>query len=249
MQIIFNDNDEGAGDEELLYDQFSNHMTIGASAINPDAALEIKSVNGALLLPRLNTDQRNALNASEGMLIYNTDVQKFQGFVGDSGITTVAFSEVSTATFFIGNDGVDIAYVAQTFTPLQTGLLEQIEFNVSSLTPGFPLVMELYEGNTPGFGNYFGQQNLLVSSLGWNTVSFPPTFMLQSGQVYHFILKPSIISNEFLGVLQSNVDPPGEHAGGTLFSYDGVTYNPSLMDDLDFRVKSVVNTQGWVDLH
>lgn len=251
MQITFNDNDEGAGDAELLYDKETNHMTIGASPVNPDAALEIKSVDGALLLPRMTTAQRNALNPSEGMVIYNTDVQKFQGFVGDSGVTSVAMSEVSAATYFVGNDGVNIDYVAQTFTPQFIGYLQNFEFNVSSLSPGYQVTVELYEGSTPGSGFYFAQQNITVNSLGWNTVEFPPGFLLSPGTTYHFILKPTIVSSDFIGILQSNVIPPGEHAGGTLFAYNAVsdTFEPSIEDDMDFRVNALINTQAWVDLH
>lgn len=250
-QITFNDNDEGAGDDELLYDKESNHMSIGAPAINPDAALEIKSVSGALLLPRMTTAQRNALNSSEGMVIYNTDVQKFQGFVGDSGVITVAMSEVSAATYFVGNDGVNIDYVAQTFTPQFIGYLQSIEFNVSSISPGYEVIVELYEGNNPGLGFYFGQQTVTVNSLGWNTVNFPTGFLLAPGTTYHFIIKPAIVSSDFIGILQSNSSPGGEHAGGTLFAYDAVsgTFEASLADDMDFRINALINTQAWVDLH
>jgi hypothetical protein len=226
-------------------------MTIGASTINPDAALEIQSSNGALLLPRMTTAQRNSLHASEGMIIYNTDVQKFQGFVGDSGVIAVAMSEVSAATFFIGDDGVNRAYVAQTFTPQFTGYLQSFEFNVSSLSPGYQVIVELYEGNNPGTGFYFGQQNITVNSLGWNTVDFPGGFLLSPGTTYHFILKPALISSDFIGILLSNGSPPGEHTGGTFFAYNPLsgTFEPSLADDMDFRVNALINTQGWVDLH
>lgn len=251
QQVIFNDNDEGAGDPEFLFDKTSNHIAVGATTINPNAALEIKSVSGALLLPRMTTQERNAIDGSEGMLIYNTDIQKFQGFVGDSGTITIAISEVSAATYFVGNDGINIDYVAQTFTPFFPGLLQTFEFNVSSLSPGFQLTVELYEGDTPGTGFYLNGQVINVNSLGWITVNYPPTFLLNPGTTYHFILKPAVVSENFIGVLRSNGGPIGEHDGGTLFSFNSATgtFNPSLLDDLDFRVKALVNTQGWVNLH
>lgn len=184
-------------------------------------------------------------------MIYNTDTQKFQGFVGDSGIIVVAGSEISQATYFVGNDGVNEDFAAQTFIPQFPGYLDQFDFKVSSLSPGFQLTVELYEGATPGSGFYFGQENVIVNSLGWNSVTFPPTFYLSPGHVYHVILKPTIVSSDFLGILQSNSSPPGQHVSGTLFSYDQSTgeYEPSANDDMDFRVKSLINTQGWVDLH
>jgi len=251
QQIVFNDNDEGAGDPELLYDQQTNHMALGATEINPNAALEIKSVSGALLLPRMTTEQRNQIQATEGMLIYNTDLQKFQGFVGDSGTTVTAMSEVSAATYFVGDDGVNVDYVAQTFRPQFSGILQSFEFNVSSLSPGFELTIELYEGDNPGTGFYLTQQVTSLNALGWNAITFPPNYLLTPDFVYHFILRPTNVSDDFIGVLRSNGDPMGEHAGGTLFSYNSVTgeFNPSPADDMDFRVNCLVNTQGWVDLH
>ncbi len=113
------------------------------------------------------------------------------------------------------------------------------------------MIVELYEGVTPGSGFYFGQQTITVNTLGWNLVTFPPTFFLNPGHVYHVILKPAIVSSDFIGILQSNNSPPGQHAGGTLFAYNQATgeFEPSLNDDIDFRVKSLINTQTWVDLH
>ena len=250
-QVIFNDNGEGGGDPQFLYDKETNHLALGSDQVNPNAALEITSTDGALILPRMTTVQRNALTPSEGMLIYNTDLQKFQGYVGDSGVVNVAFSEVSTATYFIGDDGVNIEHVAQTFTPLFPGDLESLEFNISSISPGYQLTIEFYEGDTPGEGLLFYSHNTIVNSLGWNTISIPAGYGLQPDTVYHFIIRPTVVSSEFIGLLQSNGDPPGEHPGGTLFSYNAAmdNYSPSVMDDLDFRINSSINTQKWVDLH
>lgn len=250
-QVIFNDNGDTGADAEFVFDKTSNHVSIGTPAINPDAALEIKSTTGAFLLPRMTTEERDALNASEGMMIYNTDLQKFQGFAGDSGTATVALSEVSMATYFIGDDGVNTEYVAQTFTPQFPGYLQSFSFNVSSLSPGFQLTIQLYEGDTPGTGFFFDQKIVTINSLGWNIVNYAPTFLLSNTQVYHFILKPTIVSSDILGILQSNTLPEGEHAGGSLFSYDSGsgTFIPSPSNDIDFRVSSLINTQGWVDLH
>src|SRR5689334_16366289 len=45
---------------------------------NPvDAALEIQSTLGALLIPRMTTDEINNLNASDGMIVYDTTVNDF----------------------------------------------------------------------------------------------------------------------------------------------------------------------------
>jgi hypothetical protein len=144
-----------------------------------------------------------------------------------------------------------VDYVAQTFRPQFSGILQSFAFNVSSLSPGFQLTIELYEGETPGIGSYLTQQVVTVNALGWNTITFPPTHLLTPDFVYHFILRATNVSDDFIGLLRSNGDPVGEHAGGTLFSYNSGTgeFNPSPVDDMDFSVKCLVNTQGWVDLH
>src|SRR3990167_1310689 len=49
------------------------------------AKLDIQGTNGALLLPRLTTAQRDALVAVAGMLIYNSSTSTFQGFSSSWG--------------------------------------------------------------------------------------------------------------------------------------------------------------------
>ena len=46
--------------------------------VRNDGQIEMGSVTGALILPRLTTTQRNVLTATEGMLIYNTTLAKLQ---------------------------------------------------------------------------------------------------------------------------------------------------------------------------
>jgi hypothetical protein len=226
-------------------------MTIGATTINPDAALDISSTTGALLLPRMTTAQRDQLSPTGGMVIYNTSVKKFQGYVEDFDYSPVAESEVSTATHDIYNDGVDNTSIAQTFTPFLSGDIKSIEIKVDDFDPGIELKVELYLGNSPGSGSLINVQDLTVNSTGWIGVTFPSGFNLSSGSVYHFILRPASVSSDVVSVLRSNVSPPGEHAGGNLFFYNSGTgdFDALPVDDLDFKVTAFVNGQGWVDLH
>ncbi len=55
-------------------------LGIGTQVPNASAALEINSTTGALLLPRMTTAERNNLNATEGMMIYNSTDLKYQGY-------------------------------------------------------------------------------------------------------------------------------------------------------------------------
>lgn len=53
---------------------------IGTSYVDTSALLELFSTTGALLLTRMTTTQRDALTAVNGMLLYNSTLNKFQGY-------------------------------------------------------------------------------------------------------------------------------------------------------------------------
>ena len=58
----------------------SGSVGIGTAAPNASAILDLTSTTGALLIPRMTTTQRDALTAVNGMLIYNSTLNKFQGY-------------------------------------------------------------------------------------------------------------------------------------------------------------------------
>lgn len=57
-------------------------VAIGSSTPTASAALDIQGTTGGLLLPRLTTAQRDALTASNGLVIYNTTTGNFEGYNG-----------------------------------------------------------------------------------------------------------------------------------------------------------------------
>jgi len=58
----------------------TGNVGIGTETPGVSAKLEIASTTGALLLSRMTTVQRDALTAVNGMLIYNSTDNKFQGY-------------------------------------------------------------------------------------------------------------------------------------------------------------------------
>lgn len=58
----------------------NGHIGIGTTTPATSALLELSSTTGALLLTRMTTTQRNALTAVNGMLLYNSTLNKFQGY-------------------------------------------------------------------------------------------------------------------------------------------------------------------------
>jgi hypothetical protein len=63
-----------------------NATTSDVTTFTPSTALEINGTNGAVLLPRLTTAQRDALTPTDGMQIYNTTTNKFQGRAGGAWV-------------------------------------------------------------------------------------------------------------------------------------------------------------------
>jgi len=63
----------------ICFDRNTGNMLIGDGSVPAASALlELKSTNGALLLPRMTTMQRDALTAVNGMVIYNTTTKKVE---------------------------------------------------------------------------------------------------------------------------------------------------------------------------
>ncbi len=58
----------------------NGHMSLGDTLPVTDAALDIKSTTAAFMPPRMTTTQRDALTASNGMMIYNTTTNQFEGY-------------------------------------------------------------------------------------------------------------------------------------------------------------------------
>ncbi|MEO5906929.1 MAG: hypothetical protein ABIQ11_09395, partial [Saprospiraceae bacterium] len=132
QEIIFNDGIAAAGDPEFLFDKSTNSLVLGSTIINPSVAFEIQSVSGAFMLPRMSTAQRNQLSASPGMMIYNTEVDKFQGYGNEFSSSTGAQSEVTSSEYFLTNDGIEMTAIAQSFKPSGSGELQQIEIKINN---------------------------------------------------------------------------------------------------------------------
>jgi hypothetical protein len=63
-----------------------NNTTSAVTAATASTALEINGTTGAVLFPRLTTTQRDALTATDGMVIYNTSTSKLQVRAGGAWV-------------------------------------------------------------------------------------------------------------------------------------------------------------------
>ena len=65
-------------------------VSINTDGADPDgtAILDLKSTNKGFLSPRMTNSQRDAISVPvEGLIIYNTDVHKWQGFDGTNWVS------------------------------------------------------------------------------------------------------------------------------------------------------------------
>jgi hypothetical protein len=127
---------------------------IGTATPNSAAALDINSTSKGLLMPRLTTTQRDAISPVAGLVIYNTSVEKFQGYAGTGSSTTLAQSTGGeTFVYASSND-----YPAQTFQITQ--FISSLDISIwsfyvnNSYSGTFNLTIELYQG-VPGSTSTF----------------------------------------------------------------------------------------------
>ena len=72
------------GGSPVVTFQSGGNVGIGTTTPATSAVLDLTSTTGALILSRLTTVQRDALTAVNGMLIYNSTDNKFQGYENGS---------------------------------------------------------------------------------------------------------------------------------------------------------------------
>ncbi|UTW61806.1 hypothetical protein KFE98_17605 [bacterium SCSIO 12741] len=206
-QMTFNDGGKVGADAELVYDKSKNHMAIGTSTINNSAALEIKSTSGALLMPRMTTVQRDSLTAEIGMMIFNIDSGKFQGYSGFTGGTEVSFDHHT----FKGN----LTFSGQSFTAVNNGQWTKIELDFQT---GGSDTLKIYNGHQTS-NNPIHVQPITVGS-GQQTIVLSKPIPITAGQQYAFSTNMSC-----------GYYPFGTYGGGSAF-----TVGLSFPGDLWFKI-------------
>ncbi|MCB9186856.1 MAG: hypothetical protein H6601_08930 [Flavobacteriales bacterium] len=245
-QVIFNDGGDAGADAQFVYDKTSNHLAIGTSTVNANAALDISSTTGSLLLPRMTTAQRDALSASKGMVIYNTSDDKFQGAVESEGV--IASNAVATSYVTVDQ----VYFPGQSFRPSANSTLVSISFEVNGLGGGYisgPVVFNLYQGSPSSSLAMLFQTSLPISSTGTVVVPIPGNIQLTSGTDYYFELR--ITSYSIPGYLQlaTSVAPGyGQYANGSTWVYDesNGSYIEDPLNDLKFEVIGLES--GWQNI-
>jgi hypothetical protein len=64
---------------EIVMCPSGGNVVIGASSATASTVLDVQSISGAFLPPRMTSSQRDALTATDGMIIYNTTTNQHEG--------------------------------------------------------------------------------------------------------------------------------------------------------------------------
>jgi len=95
MPVEFLLNDIGGGDSQVC-SLFTGGLP--SSSTTPSALVELQSTDGALLLSRMTTLQRDALFATAGMVLFNTDSNTLQGHDGTDWLKVASYNVNGTLT-------------------------------------------------------------------------------------------------------------------------------------------------------
>jgi len=132
-------------------------------------------VDGApVLLPRLTSAERDLVSGVEGMLIFNSDTKKFEGFIGGGNIESVppeAGMERNLGQYYI------------VLTPSSSGQLTSIElYSETGGQLGDLVVSSITPCSEP---SVVGISNAVNTVAGWNTYNFAASPTLTVGNTYY----------------------------------------------------------------
>lgn len=228
----------------LFSSQSFAQVGIGTTSPHGSAALEISSTDKGLLIPRMTTAERNAiLNPVPGMILYNSTVFKFQGFIGLPYpwiVTDPNNTSSSSASIAAGQT------VAQTFLAPTTEDISSISaiFRANSNSSA-PIIAEVYGGvyNPSNPGNPLATSNTVtVSNYQTYFFSFTPTFQPISGHTY------TVVFTNTASATQAHVESSAAnpYALGYLF-FPIVTPHTQTNSDLNLVFYDASNG-SWIDL-
>lgn len=213
----------------------AGNVAIGTATPAPSAALDVSTTTGAVLLPRLNNTQRDALTPVEGMMIYNTDLRKFQGYELSDSVT----DQSQELTSFGGGEDR-----AQSFTAGLTGILTGFALPLSSSSGTYMVNVDLLDGAGTG-GTVLSHQIYTIThtSVTWVTFAVSGVNVVAGSQyTIHVWPRTTCVSAPCYYWGGSNSNP---YPGGDLY-YNGTLVSVPLSD---CAFKTFVEAAGWNTLH
>ena len=217
---------------------------IGTSSPNTSAGIDMNTTTGALLLPRLTTPQRDLLTPAEGMMIYNLDELKFQGYTYGEDYGSPVIDQVQSL-FNNANTSLD---KSQSFQAGISGILNNVKVRLNTPGGGGTVTIKIRAGIGNG-GPILYQEDVYVNyvSGGFLYSINPANVIVSVGQSYTIN-----ITNVFINPFDSDFDwlmdtnnpyPQGDfyYDGMNITNFDAV-FETSVMPLLPSILQ-------WVNLH
>jgi len=214
-------------------------VAIGTNTPAPSAALEVHSVTGAFILPRMTTAQRNALTPMEGMLIYNSEYSKFQGY----GLVAENADQASSTTGSACS-GSGCGSKWQSFSQASTGMITNIRMYVVGYVGCLPatITVKIHTGIGTA-GTVVQTSSIAVQAAGVNVVNVPFHASVTGGTVYTIELQ-----SPATGCNGGN-DNVQWLLGASDTYLQGYAYCCSALMNQDFVFATYMGTFGWLNLY
>ncbi len=232
----------------------SGQVGIGTNTPDASAALEVNSTTGGLLLPRLTTAQRDLLKPStSGLLIFNTDLNKFQGNIISSGVPST--QNVNTNFAYGNHVNINVTesnYLAcgQSFTSSESSKLSSFTFYSKESHSSQNVIVSVYSGSGISGNLLFRKEftvNLVENTEFLLDVS-SENLSIVSGNEYTVLLSTN--GSDFLiGMSSSDQNPGNMYSGQLNYDYTAKQFFTYTSYDLYLKVGYVSSSNQWVDLH
>lgn len=199
----------------------------------------------AFQLPMLTTAQRDEIVASLGMMIYNVDVNEFQGF---QNYEKQLPAEIDQQHLTINNGGGENR--AQSFTSSATGELTLVKLPLSVMMESISLSFKIIEGEgVNGTVLFETSYNLTNSNQEWIEFGITGVDVI-SGNLYTIQLTEENSGCGMPPCYTWGMDTSGNNYSGGQFFYNGTPYSNGEYDSAFITyVSSEEFVNEWITLH
>lgn len=231
---------DSAGVAEVALLAESANMADHAQASDyADSSGHATTAETAFRMPLVTTAERDILSVEVGRVVYNTDLNKFQGVADVTGSAILDQDALGASNS--GNSVRDaFPRTGQQFTNGVDGSLDKVEFEVSSVATQGTFNLVIYDGNSYA-GAVLSTTPFLVDHVGIYEVELSTKPILLAGQMYVWAVE--YISSGSIGI---GVETNNQYAGG---SYCSSSTCGGGCCDLPFKTYVAPSGPAWVDLH
>lgn len=226
---------------------FTEAVSINTAGDAPETTsiLDIQSDSCAVVMPSLTTAERDALDAVDGMIIYNTDTKKFQGYITE--LDTIKPIDIPVPGGSVGSNFVTTArYPIITIPSGVNGRILSVRlfyYFASTNTTAHSIKFSTETSTNCGgsASAVIGESQVVTPNSNGSRVTYIPTtdVYVSAGQVIH--CWSSANTNARMGYYPVNLSGnlgTSENCTNAVFSSDPI---------LTLTIETV--SSSWVDLH